>query len=99
LDPGSFLIPHSSFVIDPMASLRNLGEIFRTHYEKIILTLVLVGLGLAVLFVYQASQREEQEIASDVEQLLKKTPKPVAQVDTSAAEAALKSHQSPPDLE
>src|SRR4026208_1605310 len=80
-------------------NFRNLGEVLRNHYEKIILTLVLVGLALAVVFVYQASQREEQEIASDVNQLLGQKTKGVTPIDLSAAEAALKIHQAPPALE
>ena len=82
-----------------MDSLRNLGDVFRNHYEKIVLTLVLLGLALAVMFVYRASQRAEAEVDISLDEIISRKPKPVAPIDLSAATVALKAHQAPPAID
>lgn len=81
-----------------MDSLRQLTEVFKNHYEKILLSAVLLALALAVVFVYRASQRAEQDVENSVADILGKKPKPVAPVDLSPAETVLKLHQAPPDI-
>ena len=78
-----------------MESLNKLREVFRNHYEKIVLTMVLVGLALAVLFVYQAGQREEEAIATSLEEIFVRKPRPVDPIDLTNAVGMLQRHQTP----
>ena len=81
-----------------MEQLRNLGDVVRNHYEKFILTLVLVGLALAVVFVYRASQRAEAEVDVQVDEIARIKPKAVTPVDLTNATAILKAYAAPPTL-
>jgi hypothetical protein len=81
-----------------MDRLRNLTDVFRNHYEKIILTLVLIGLAVAVLFVQRASQRTEEAVDASVKEILSGKPKPVPPADLTNAVAVIKLHKSPPTL-
>lgn len=81
-----------------MEALRKLGEIIRNHYEKIILTIVLLGLALAVLYVYQASQSEKEKIKKSLEEITSRKPTPVRPADLTGALEALKSARSPTEL-
>jgi len=81
-----------------MEQLRNLGDVVRNHYEKFILTLVLLGLALAVVFVYRASQRAEAEVDVQVDEIARIKPKAVTPVDLTNATAILKAYTAPPAL-
>lgn len=81
-----------------MEGLRKIADIARNHYEKIILILVLVGLGLAVRYVYLASQAEKLKIEESLREVMQRKPTPVPPADTTAAEAVLKLAQTPRNL-
>jgi hypothetical protein len=81
-----------------MEALRKIGEIIRNHYEKIILTIVLIGLALAVLYVNQTSRKEAEKIKASVQELAHRKEKLVEPIDLSESDAALKRMQTPSDL-
>ena len=81
-----------------MEGLRKIADIARNHYEKIILILVLVGLGLAVWYVYDASQEEKLNIEKSVVEVMQRKPEPVPPADTTNAEVVLKLAQNPRSL-
>ena len=73
-------------------------QIIKSHYEKIILSLMLIGLAGAVWFLYQASLSEEQTIQDWIKSLERQKVKGVASVDLSPSQAILKTAQNPPPL-
>lgn len=81
-----------------MESLHKLIEVFKLHYEKIILCLVLVGLAGAVWFLYQEGQKEEQSNQSFVGGVQRRKVKGLPPVDLSSYQNVLKLAQSPPPL-
>jgi len=81
-----------------MESLHKLIEVFKLHYEKIILGLVLVGLAGAVWFLYQEGLKEEQSNQSFVGGVGRRKVKGLPPVDLSGYQNVLKLAQSPPPL-
>jgi len=73
-------------------------QLFKLHYEKIILSLVLAGLAAAVWILYQESMSEEQSNAKYIVNVGRRKVKGVKPVDLSGYQAALKLVQSPPAL-
>jgi hypothetical protein len=73
-------------------------QVFKLHYEKIILSFVLAGLAAAVWFLYEASMNEEETNRSYITGVGSRKVKGVKPVDLSASQNALKSAQSPPAL-
>ena len=49
--------------------LKNIGNVFQHHYEKVILGLALVGLAAAVFILRQSSQAEQTKIQTYIEQV------------------------------
>src|SRR2546425_621466 len=82
-----------------MEFLRKIGQVLREHHEKIILTLVLLGLAVAVAYVYQASQSEEQKLREFTKKFEKAKVNPVKAVDLSEYEAVVQVAQKPPHLD
>lgn len=72
--------------------------ILKNHYEKIILSLVLVGLAAAVWFLYRASATEEASISDWMRQVERRKVKGVPPVDLSACQGILKTAENPPSL-
>src|SRR5882762_2524889 len=81
-----------------MESLKKIGQVCRQHYEKILLILVLIGVALAVAFLYQASQSEGEKLKAFLQDVGKRSGKPVKAVDLSRALAGLQQAQTPPAL-
>jgi len=81
-----------------MASLSKVTEIFKLHYEKIILSAVLAGLAAAVWFLYQESAKEEESASQFVENVGNRKVKGVKPVDLSVYQNGLKLAQNPPPL-
>ena|SRR5438874_5203980 len=73
-------------------------ETLKNHYEKIVLSLVLIGLAAAVWFLYQASATEEESISKWTTEVEHRKVKPVPPVDLSGNQAILKTAQNPPAL-
>ncbi len=81
-----------------MESLKKIGQICRQHYEKILLILVLIGVALAVAFLYEASQSEAEKLTKFLADVGKRSGKPVKAVDLSRAQAVLEQAQKPPTV-
>ena len=81
-----------------MASLSRITEVFKLHYEKLILSFVLIGLAAAVWFLYQESAKEEESASSFVQGVGTRKVKTVKAVDVSGYQGALKLVQNPPPL-
>jgi len=81
-----------------MESLQKIVEVFKHHYEKIVLSLVLAGLAGAVWFLYQEGLKEEQSNANFVTNVGRRKVKGLAPVDLSSYQNLLKLAQSPPAL-
>jgi len=75
-----------------MEALKRIGELGKQHYEKILLTLALVGLGVAVAVLYTEGQ------SADSERRLPVIKKKLAPLEMSANEEARKMLASPPPL-
>ena len=73
-------------------------QILKNHYEKIILSLVLIGLAAAVWFLYQASATQEENISNWTREVEHRKVKGVPAVDLSPSQAILKTAQNPPPL-
>lgn len=81
-----------------MDSLKKIGGICRLHYEKILLTLVLLGLAGAVVYLYNTKESEDKKIRDFLADVSRKGNSPVKPVDTAANDAALKLISNPPTL-
>src|SRR5204863_2105667 len=73
-------------------------QILKQHYEKLLLSLMLLGLAAAVFFLYQASVSEEENITKWIVGQEKRVTKTVPPVDLSPSQAILKKAQNPPAL-
>src|SRR5688572_29895327 len=81
-----------------MEQLKNIGQACHQHYEKLVLSLVLLLLAGAVWFLYQASQAEKEKIRQIPIAFERKTGKPVPPVTLIRFEAAMKEATNPPPL-
>ena len=81
-----------------MDFLKKISEACRLHYEKILLTLVLLGLAGAVVYLNKTKDDEEKKIKAFSTDIKRRTPAPVKPVDLSGNEAALKLINNPPPL-
>ena len=70
----------------------------KQHYEKVILTVTLIGLGLAVWFLYQASLNEQQKIVEYQKGVEKRPVRPLPPINLARSQEALKKAASPPAL-
>src|SRR5262245_36669982 len=73
-------------------------EILKNHYEKLLLSIMLIGLAAAVWQLYQASVTEEEALKNWIVGAEKRIVKGVAPVDLSASQNVLKKAQNPPPL-
>jgi hypothetical protein len=76
--------------------LGKIGGVVRNHYEKFILGLALLGLGVAVVILMKASAEEQQKINDYVEQQGRRSGAPVKRVDLTRLETTLKKAENPP---
>jgi hypothetical protein len=65
-------------------------EFLKKHYEKLILGLVLLGLGVAVAFLPFKISSERQELSDLTEKMVKKPVKPLTNLDLTIQESVLK---------
>lgn len=82
-----------------MELLTQIGQFCRHHYEKLLLTLALLGLAGAVLLLDQARLKEEGQIKAYLRDIKKKGGAPVKPVDMARLETALQRAQKPPALD
>jgi hypothetical protein len=70
----------------------------RQHYEKLILSVILLGLAGAVWYLNEASKLEEEKIQKFLQEITKRQNKPIKQLDVAEYEEALRRAQTPPVL-
>lgn len=81
-----------------MDFVKKITDACRAHYEKLVLTLVLLGLAGAVVYLNSTKAEEEKKIKDFLADVGRKSHTAVKPADTSANEAALKLIASPPGL-
>jgi hypothetical protein len=78
--------------------MKQLLQVARLHYEKILLSLALVGLAVAVWILYQASVAEEQKIETTVTDYTGRAVQGVDPVNLVEFQQALEAAKTPPTL-
>src|SRR6185503_10805716 len=73
-----------------MEQLKNIGNVCRQHYEKLILIGALILLAGAVWYLWQASQEEKDKITKVAGDIVRTKPKPVPPVNVAELEHSLK---------
>jgi len=82
-----------------MDILRIIIEAGRNHYEKLLLSLALVGLGLAVYYLDQASQKEENKIQDFLGQVEQRSKRGTFKLDELGSyDSVLSLVKQPPSL-
>ena len=81
-----------------MEQLKRIGMVCRQHYEKLILSFVLLLLAVAVWWIYQASQDERENVRKIPAGFEKKSVKGVTPFNLSAYQAAIRTGTNPPGL-
>lgn len=81
-----------------MESLKKFLELGRQHYEKLLLSLVLIGLGGAVYYLSMASQEEKTKIEDYMKKQVRRTVKGVAVVDLTPFEQIRQRLENPPTI-
>lgn len=82
-----------------METLKNIVQVCQQHYEKMVLCLVLAGLAGAVLYLYYASQKEDETIAEFEKDIERRKENPVKPADMAHFNAVMQMAQSPPQLD
>lgn len=78
-----------------MEQLRKLGALARQHYEKLVLTVALLILAGAILFLYQARVAEQEKIKDIPGNFKTRKVKAIRPADLAAAAPALKQAERP----
>src|SRR5689334_5927984 len=81
-----------------MEQLKKIGTVARQHYEKLILSFVLILLAVAVWYLYEASQSEKEKIRQVPIGFEKKSVKGVSPINLSNYTAAVREGTNPPAL-
>ena len=81
-----------------MEQLKNVGQFCRQHYEKLILSSVLLLLAVAVFYLYQASQEEREKIRQIPIGFERKAGKSIPPVSLAGFEALIEQATNPPAL-
>ena len=81
-----------------MDKLKKIVGISKQHYEKILLSVVLLVLAVAVYFLWEAKQEEERSNREVVTDIVKRKVEGIAPVDLSGFNALLTSAANPPSL-
>ena len=79
--------------------MKKYGEILKQHYEKVILIAALVGLGVAVFYLYGETQKEKDKISEFFQDVGRRAVKPVPPVDLTNYTTIINKAQNPPPLE
>src|SRR5688572_17731161 len=82
-----------------MDSVKKYGEILKQHYEKVILIVALVGLGVAVFYLYGETQKEKDKISEFFQDVGRRAVKPVPPVNLTNYTAVIHKAQNPPPLD
>jgi hypothetical protein len=79
--------------------LKNVSDLLRQHYEKIILTLALIGLAAAVLLLMKFSEDEKEKINTYVIKVRRAQGGLIKPVDLTNLVRAVEMAKAPPDLD
>ena len=79
--------------------MKKYGEILKQHFEKVVLIAALVGLGVAVFYLYGETQKEKDKISEFFQDVGRRAVKPVPPVDLTNYTAVINKAQNPPPLE
>jgi hypothetical protein len=82
-----------------MESLKKIGELCKTHYEKLILIVALIILGVAVGYLYLESQKEKEKIGEFFSDVGRRSNKPVPPANLTNYQAMLAVAQNPAKLD
>jgi hypothetical protein len=81
-----------------MEFFKKIPDICRQHWEKLLLTLVLIGLAGAAYYLYDQSRQEKQKIEDYFSQKVRQKTKMVGVVDLANYESAMNVLEHPPAL-
>src|SRR5882724_9802735 len=81
-----------------MDFLKKIATVCRSHYEKMLLSLVLLGLAGAVVYLSKIKSDEDDKIKEFLKVVVQKKVAGVKPVDLSANDAALRLMTNPPAL-
>src|ERR1041385_2764308 len=81
-----------------MDFLKTIGEACRRHYEKFLLSIVLLGLAAAVIYLNKLKEDEDQKIKEFTGNLERSKSGPLKPVDLSRNGESLKILTNPPPL-
>ena len=79
--------------------MKKYGDIIKQHYEKVILIAALVGLGLAVFYLYSETQKEKDKISEFFQDVGRRAVKPVPPVNLTNYTVVINKAQNPPPLD
>ena len=79
--------------------MKKYGEILKQHFEKVVLIAALVGLGVAVFYLYGETQKEKEKISEFFKDVGRRAVKPVPPVDLTNYVAIMNRAQNPPPLD
>ncbi len=79
--------------------MKKYGDILKQHYEKVVLIAALVGLGLAVFYLYGETQKEKDKISEFFQDVGRRAVKPVPPVDLTNYTTIVNKAQNPPPLD
>src|SRR5690349_6085025 len=82
-----------------MEGLGKIGDVFRNHYEKVVLGLALLGLAAAVVILMRAGAAEQEKIKEYIQDVARRSGARVKPPDISRLETELGKAQKPPTLE
>jgi hypothetical protein len=82
-----------------MDSLKKILEVCKQHYEKLVLILALVILGVAVGYLYLESQKEKEKIREFFTDVGRRSNKPVLPANLTNYQTILAVAQNPPKLD
>lgn len=81
-----------------MEQLKNIGQLARQHYEKLVLSVVLILLAAAVWYLYQASQEEREKNRQAPQDVERRAVKLVQPVSLAQFDSVMKQATNPPAL-
>src|SRR6202012_2637974 len=74
-------------------------DFIKKHYEKLLLGLILAGLVGALVFMPFYIQSDSQKMHELIDSIIKKTPKPLTNIDLTVSDAAISRLKTPPMLD
>src|SRR5258705_2663898 len=82
-----------------MDLLKKIADLCKSHYEKLILIVELIILGVAVGYLYLESQKEKEKIGEFFKDVGRRSNKPVPPANLTNYQAIVGVAQNPPKLD